>query len=587
MDIENTLKALNLDFMHTYTELDKSDSNDTILNDQLPQLVSLDDGISSATGSLKSAVYSYSNGVQTMFDFNAATSHLDKHLQYMHNQAQLSAPAPADPKPMEDKRSSTPDTGFASRDTNISLSRRSSQKSSYSPQESFHFPLKGEALFSAPPVVMTGGYTSLKDELAYERFGNGATKQMLASASPIKSGLNASSGSVYMGSKGYRQRSTSFNESFHPISPVLSEPQRERGVIQRQVRLEHQAPLPRRSASYKPRSIRARTLRRLSYNPMTLDSSSSSGEEPVKPSLARSECDIRARVAASSNASLGRRRRAGLNRQVQSACHDEREAVISPRQIYGSNSSIKSAPHYNLGGQRRSFHRGGGGVPGGGYEQFQYDERIYDFGGRGPGNNYNMAHASYLSTTQKPSYILNGAEMPGSGSGSSSAASSAVQQATYRPDGGTALQRPMSGGAALHEFDISRLTGKSPTSTNFVGSSPEELKQRQLSMGSLLTPTGKMAKPKRPTEFHWPEKIHASAVKQHEMHWRQMQHQQQPQHHQQQLATAVIISAGAAGGAVAARRSSDSSSSSSTESGDEFQFRREFVAPRIPPSPAP
>lgn len=581
MDIENTLKALNLDFMHTYTELDKSDSNDTILNDQLPHMASLDDGISSATGSLKSAVYSYSNGVQTMFDFNAATSHLDKHLQYMHNQAQLSAAAPVDPKPMDDKRSSTPDTGFASRDTNISLSRRSSQKSSYSPQESFHFPLKGEPLFSAPPVVMSGAYASLKDELGYERFGNGATKQMLASASPIKSGvgLNASSGSVYMGSKGYRQRSTSFNESFHPISPVLSEPpQRERGVIQRQVRLEQQQPLPRRSASYKPRSIRARTLRRLSYNPMTLDSSSSSGEEPVKPSLARSECDIRARVAASSNSSLGRRRRAGMNRQVQSACHDEREVIISPRQMYGSNSSIKSAPHYNIGGQRRSFHRGGPGVMGGGYEQFQYDERIYDFGGRGPGNNYNMAQASYLSSSQKPSYLLNGSELPGSGSGSSSAASSAVQ-ATYRPGAGTSVQRPMSGGAALHEFDISRLTGKSPTSTNFVGSSPEELKQRQLSVGSLQTPNNKVAKPQRPTEFHWPEKIHASAVKQHEMHWRQV-------HQQQSLPTASIITA-AVGGAVSARRSSDSSSSSSTESGDEFQFRREFVAPRIPPSPAP
>jgi len=167
MDIENTLKALNLDFMHTYTELDKSDSNDTILNDQLPQLLgSLDDGISSATGSLKSAVYSYSNGVQTMFDFNAATSHLDKHLQYMHNQAQLHSQQLAtatEQKLLEDKRSSTPDTGFASRDTNISLSRRSSQKSSYSPQESY-FPIKGETLYSAPPVVMTSGY---------ERFGNG------------------------------------------------------------------------------------------------------------------------------------------------------------------------------------------------------------------------------------------------------------------------------------------------------------------------------------------------------------------------------------------------------------------------------
>ncbi|XP_034131033.1 activated Cdc42 kinase-like isoform X1 [Drosophila guanche] len=620
MDIENTLKALNLDFMHTYTELDKSDSNDTILNDQqLPQLISLDDGISSANGSLKSAVYSYSNGVQTMFDFNAATSHLDKHLQYMHNQAQMSAAAASsgqEPKLMEDKRSSTPDTGFASRDTNISLSRRSSQKSSYSPQESY-FPIKTEVLFSAPPVIMTSsGYPSLKDELGgYERFGNGPTKQMLASASPIKSGTASglgSSSSVYMASKNYRQRSTSFNESFHPISPVLSEPP-QRVVMQRQVsrqeqqqQLQPSAPLPRRTASYKPRSIRARTMRRLSYNPMTLYSSSSSGEEEEdpKPSLARSECDIRARVVGGSNTSMSRRRRAALIRQVQSACHDERDAIISPRQIYGSNSSIKSAPHYNFGGQRVSFHRGGsahGHVSGGGgYEQFQYEERIYDFGGRGPGNNYCSGLPGYLMAYQKPMCAPNGTDLgpgPGSGSGSSSAASSAVH-ATYRPtstgtSGGVALQRPMSGGAALHEFDISRLTGKSPTSTNFVGSSPEELKHRQLSTGSLLTPgtgtvTGKPnTKHQRPTEFHWPEKIHASAVKQHEMHWRQVQQQPQKQQQQQLLATMPLINSVGAGGRAAG--SSDSSSSSSTESGDEFQFRREseLNAPRIPPSPAP
>ncbi|XP_064541462.1 activated Cdc42 kinase-like isoform X1 [Drosophila montana] len=564
MDIENTLKALNLDFMHTYTELDKSDSNDTILNDQLPQLVgSLDDGIGSATGSLKSAVYSYSNGVQTMFDFNAATSHLDKHLQYMHNQAQLHSQQP-EQKLLEDKRSSTPDTGFASRDTNISLSRRSSQKSSYSPQESY-FPMKTETtLYSAPPVVMSSGY---------ERFGNGHTKQLLASASPVKSCLNASNSSVYAAAaKSYRQRSTSFNESFQPISPVLSDAKQRhfrpeplhQQQVQQQVNLQlqqHQVPLPRRSASYKPRSIRARTLRRLSYNPMTLDSSSSSsgGEEPSKPSLARSECDIRARVAASSSNSLSRRRRVGLSRQVQSACQDEREVVISPRQLYGSNSSIKSAPHYNLGGNRRSFHR-----PGAGYEQFHYDERIYDFGGRGPGNNYTaqMAQHTLLAPTQS--------QKLSSGSGSSSAASSAV--ATYRT-ATAAVPRPISG-ATLHEFDISRLTGKSPTSTNFVGSSPDEVKQQRLLSNSSQTQLP--VKPQRPTEFHWPEKIHASAVQQHEMHWRQLQQQQQQLVQPQQLPLVT-----------AAHDSSDSSSSSSTESGDEFQFRREFVAPRIPPSPAP
>ncbi|KAL7738644.1 hypothetical protein ACLKA6_006934 [Drosophila palustris] len=561
MDIENTLKALNLDFMHTYTELDKSDSNDTILNDQMPQLLgSLDDGISSATGSLKSAVYSYSNGVQTMFDFNAATSHLDKHLQYMHNQAQLQSQQlanAAEQKLLEDKRSSTPDTGFASRDTNISLSRRSSQKSSYSPQESY-FPIKAEALqYSAPPVMLSSGGGG------YERFGNGhqTTKQLLASASPVKSScLNASgSSAVYaVANKSYRQRSTSFNESFQPISPVLSDVKSRPPPAAAQ----QQLPLSRRSASYKPRSIRARTLRRLSYNPMTLDSSSSSsgGEESNnKPNLARSECDIRARVAASSSSSLCRRRRAGFHRQVQSAGQDERQDAIalSPRQLYGSNSSIKSAPHYNLAGNRRSFHR-----PGAGYEQFHYDERIYDFGGRGPGNNYKAQQHALLAPT--PSQKLS------SGSGSSSAASSAV--ATYRTAHGSSSAaaavpppRPVSG-VTLHEFDISRLTGKSPTSTNFVGSSPDEVKQRQV--------PNHLVKPQRPTEFHWPEQIHVSTVKQHELHWRQLQLQQQ----QQQPQLPLVIAGG---------DSSDSSSSSSTESGDEFQFRREFVAPRIPPSPAP
>ncbi|XP_017959806.1 activated Cdc42 kinase-like isoform X5 [Drosophila navojoa] len=270
MDIENTLKALNLDFMHTYTELDKSDSNDTILNDQLPQLVgSLDDGISSATGSLKSAVYSYSNGVQTMFDFNAATSHLDKHLQYMHNQAQLHSQQPEQQKLIEDKRSSTPDTGFASRDTNISLSRRSSQKSSYSPQESY-FPMKSDALYSAPPIVMSSGY---------ERFGNGHTKQMLASASPVKSCLNASSSSVYAAAaKSHRQRSTSFNESFQSISPVLSDAKhrqfRQESLHQQQQLAHHLSQQQQQQHLLQPQQLPLVTTARDSS-----DSSSSSSTE--------------------------------------------------------------------------------------------------------------------------------------------------------------------------------------------------------------------------------------------------------------------------------------------------------------------
>uniref|UniRef100_A0A1A9VEI8 non-specific protein-tyrosine kinase n=1 Tax=Glossina austeni TaxID=7395 RepID=A0A1A9VEI8_GLOAU len=139
-DIENTLKALNLDFMHTYTDLDKTDSDETILNDQFSSIVSsIDDEISSAAGSLKSTgVFNYNNGkntTTTTFDFNAATTHLDKHLQYMKN-AQANN---QNVGTVAEKCCSTPDTGFASRDT-ISLSRRSSQKSSYSPQDSYFSP---------------------------------------------------------------------------------------------------------------------------------------------------------------------------------------------------------------------------------------------------------------------------------------------------------------------------------------------------------------------------------------------------------------------------------------------------------------
>uniref|UniRef100_A0A1A9WNU5 non-specific protein-tyrosine kinase n=1 Tax=Glossina brevipalpis TaxID=37001 RepID=A0A1A9WNU5_9MUSC len=195
-DIENTLKALNLDFMHTYTDLDKTDSDETILNDQFSSIVSsIDDEISSATGSLKSTgVFNYNNGkntTTTTFDFNAATTHLDKHLQYMKNaQANNQNSGAA----VVDKHCSTPDTGFASRDT-ISLSRRSSQKSTYSPQDSYFSPsgCNGIAGFPLSYKNSTQRYNSENEIIGEE--GREAYKSLIE-RKPL---LNASTAACLLG----------------------------------------------------------------------------------------------------------------------------------------------------------------------------------------------------------------------------------------------------------------------------------------------------------------------------------------------------------------------------------------------------
>lgn len=684
MDIENTLKALNLDFMHTYTELDKTDSDETLLNEQFSNIVSSIDGeISSATGSLKSAIYNYSNGVQTMFDFNAATSHLDKHLQYINTQSHAQAQSALgdlmqDQKMAEDKRSSTPDTGFASRDTNISLSRRSSQKSNYSPQENYYSPKEAGTL---GPSGSNNSYVTHKDDnlqLATERFN--ATKYGNCVSPNKTAALNASNNSVYSNNQvkssacalgvvdadhykegGYRQRSMSFTDNpMNPISPVLSEPQqnlKHRSTHSAMDSRTLHKPHVRSASSYKPRSIRARTLRRLSYNPISLDSSSTSDDDPISdcnPSIARSECDIRVRVS-----SLYRRRRpiSGGSVAGNGATHrlltpgwqddDVTElATTSQKKLYGSNVSIKSAPHYNYSARGISHH----------YsrqleEQFAYEERIYDFGGgRGPGNNYSGSVAPTTGGLTR-GMDLNGSngrtgntvvgmglcDGGGSGSGSSSATSSAppYKGGATMTGIGSAGERSFSAlsgisarNAVFHEFDVSRLTGKSPTS-NFANSSPEERNRihpsppKSLALpplpllntaapapaavgGTATTLQKSLGSAKQQMEFHWPEKIHASTVKQNELLWRQQQQQQQQrqqskkstkhQSHNTFLGSMRVSSAtagvglalgscGGGGVGVMPGEVSYTSDSSSSDS-DEFAFRTEFI-PHVPPSPAP
>lgn len=143
-----------------------------------------------------------------------------------------------------------------------------------------------------------------------------------------------------------RQRSMSFTENYNLKSPQLSD-------IPVTNYREPKAPI----IAHKPKSIRARNLRRLSYNPIIIDSSSTSSDDDNEfdRSIAHSECDIRSKMFA-----IAKRKRQYLNRK----------STIGQDKLYGSNASIKSAPQYNYNSEQNVLFN---------YSNLQ--ENIYDFSG--------------------------------------------------------------------------------------------------------------------------------------------------------------------------------------------------------------
>lgn len=151
-----------------------------------------------------------------------------------------------------------------------------------------------------------------------------------------------------------RRRSMSFSECCDLESPSLSEAHSERlqgsliasgenkpnnSTVFGQLRL-------RNSIACKPKSKRARNLRRLSYNPIIIDSSSSSSSETDcdHRNVAQSEYDIRTKV------SMGHRYRNTEIPPFRRRTHSSATNKVNhsdTNSLYGSNSSIKSAPQYN------------------------------------------------------------------------------------------------------------------------------------------------------------------------------------------------------------------------------------------------
>lgn len=305
LEIENTLKALNLDFLQTYNDLEKTDSAETLFGDN----------------------YSYENNPK------------------IRNSTKISKLAATNPfSPSLDQQQQNDlfneiSRGISKLDSPKSFSRRDSQKSNYSPQEPNFSPR----------------------EINFPNFINSKTiVTTTSSSSPIRTSNNSIHSANYpynnlINSRRIddencqmpnRQRSMSFTENYNLKSPQLSD-------IPVTNYRQPKAPI----IAHKPKSIRARNLRRLSYNPIIIDSSSTSSDDDNEfdRSIAHSECDIRSKMFATA-----KRKRQYLNRK----------STIGQDKLYGSNASIKSAPQYNYQSEQNVLFN---------YNNLQ--ENIYDFSG--------------------------------------------------------------------------------------------------------------------------------------------------------------------------------------------------------------
>lgn len=335
LEIENTLKALNLDFLQTYNDLEKTDSAETLFGDNN---------------------YSYETNPKirnsTKISKLASTnpfSPLDQQQQNdLFNEISRGI----------SKLDSTPSelNNFSPK----SFSRRDSQKSNYSQQEQNFSPR----------------------EINFPHFINSKTlneSRNITSSSPIRTSNNSIHSANYLYNNSInnrrtdengmpnRQRSMSFTENYDLKSPQLSD-------IPVTSYRGPKAPI----IAHKPKSIRARNLRRLSYNPIIIDSSSTSSDDDNEfdRSIAHSECDIRSKML-----TTAKRKRQYLNRK----------STAGQDKLYGSNASIKSAPQYNYNSEQNVLFN---------YSNLQ--ENIYDF--TGGINLFEPSACKYLNKEPTPAF---------------------------------------------------------------------------------------------------------------------------------------------------------------------------------------
>ncbi|XP_058066295.1 activated Cdc42 kinase-like [Anopheles bellator] len=366
-----------------------------------------------------------------------------------------------------------------------------------------------------------------------------------------------------------RQRSLSFTENYELKSEVVNRPS---ATIDAHKPKGAGAPVPatRHVITYKPKSIRARNLRRLSYNPINMVDSSSSSSEcgEFDRHLAHSECDIRSRLHTT------RRRRQYMSRKSNS------NSASSQDKLYGSNASIKSAPQYNYHSDRRQYfnHYPPAGLSAAYHYTDDYTDAVgdneedqpptpqtYDFGLR--------YHTSALGKTDSRQVVI-----PAPQTAAGPTAQPLATGTAPLTDSTTFANKVLERDYLFSEFDVSKLTGKSPTTQSYfpataaasataatVGPVTQQPSTPQaVTLSASATPSAAAAAVAQPKPgFQWPEKIHGAIVKHNDMLWRQQSVVQQQQKERQY-----------------------SSDTSSTET-DSIDFRRTDCLPLMPPSPAP
>lgn len=578
LDIEKTLNALNLDFLQAFNELEKTDSAETLFGENF-----LLENNLKTQGSLK-----------TMSNFKKFTNDLD-------NKAKKSATR--DYYSPLDKRSTASDKSFSPRDSTKTT------PNSYSPQEStstsrgFFFnynPANNRSMFLSPTKRM----------FANQQFLNQARKYDESIQGP-------------------RQRSLSFTENLETKSPIssitksqltnktyevkktgsLDEEKSERNYI-----LPTQSQLiankPRNIITYKPKSVRARNLRRLSYNPLNMvNSSSSSSESEMDRSLAHSECDIRSKIYSSR---FQKRRQQYLNNHrklnnstsssyyqrgsSQYSNNSSNSNVNGRDKLYGSNASIRSAPHYNYMSDRKKFPSEIGGddkmtlrssdLDSDDINSSLSDQRkknlfkssrtltptpqipsqttpphaqitsnfnnIYEFVGKCFNRSYSSATPNdkpIVSITQPQKFMKNSYGNVKGGKMSSSNLD-----------------------LLYSDFDVTKLTGKSPTTQSYFDILDYSYMNKKQ---PIRQSDNKTSVNTRSGTFQWPEKIHGATVKQNDLIWQlQQQHEQdmQEKEERRQQQKRLLIDN------LTVKTSAYSSDTTSTEN-DSLNF--------IPPSPAP
>lgn len=611
LDIEKTLNALNLDFIQAFNELEKTDSAETLFGENFV----LDSSIKSK-GSMK-----------TMTNFNSTlTNGLDR-----KNSTKKSA---------------------ATRDYYAPLDRlsTSSDKSLFSPKEPTKTPPTPGSCYSP---LDAGSSSTLTPRGQSHSFHTPTTPRTSSAAffSPTKRMFSANQQFLQQTRKfelseiqqrqttaatGHRQRSMSFTENLESKSPNIATRAGLRLHLQQQRNVEIRktgsldedrscivernyvvpipsAPMPppppqpmtmstkpRSVITYKPKSIRARNLRRLSYNPlnMVINSSSSSdasddNDDDMEASIAHSECDIRSKIYPSR---LQRRRY--MNRKLHNSNSSSYYGTNSQRcsangsatnvngrdKLYGSNASIRSAPHYNYTSATRKKHQqpvaldfAANGDDKSSSSELETDENdrkmnevrknpeqqpkpvaqqqntsnlnnIYDFVGK-------CFNRTYNKQPSMPKFVHGYSHIKGKFS-------------TSNLD------------LLYADFDVSRLTGKSPTTKSYFDILEDPPKAMSNKKTQIQRQSSESAKPTTINRslngagtFQWPEKIHGSTVKQNDLIWQlQQQHEQDMQEKERKRSLLESFN----------RKSAYSSETSSTEN-DSLNFRQDFM----PPSPAP